>query len=77
MNTLISVGTGAAFVFSLVATVSPQVLARNGVQPQVYYEAVAFILAFVLAGRAMEARAKTKRRRRCAGSSTSSRRARG
>src|SRR5580765_231353 len=38
MNTLISVGTGAAFVFSLVATVSPQTLARNGVQPQVYYE---------------------------------------
>ena len=33
-------------------------LARNGVQPQVYYEAVVFILAFVLAGRAMEARAK-------------------
>jgi Cu+-exporting ATPase len=58
MNTLISVGTGAAFVFSLVATVSPQTLARNGVQPQVYYEAVAFIIAFVLAGRAMEARAK-------------------
>ncbi len=60
MNTLISVGTGAAFVFSLVATVSPRVLAQNGVQPQVYYEAVAFILAFVLAGRAMEARAKTQ-----------------
>jgi Cu+-exporting ATPase len=58
MNTLISVGTGAAFVFSLVATVSPQTLARNGVPPQVYYEAVAFIIAFVLAGRAMEARAK-------------------
>ncbi len=58
MNTLISVGTGAAFVFSLVATLSPATLARNGVQPQVYYEAVVFILAFVLAGRAMEARAK-------------------
>jgi P-type Cu+ transporter len=58
MNTLISVGTGAAFLFSFVATVSPQVLAQNGVQPQVYYEAVVFILGFVLAGRAMEARAK-------------------
>ncbi len=60
MNTLISVGTGAAFLFSFVATVSPQVLARNGVQPQVYYEAVVFIIAFVLAGRAMEARAKVQ-----------------
>ena len=58
MNTLISVGTAAAFLFSLVATVSPATLARNGVQPQVYFEAVVFILAFVLAGRAMEARAK-------------------
>ncbi len=58
MNTLISVGTGAAFLFSLVATVSPATLNRNGVTPQVYYEAVVFILAFVLAGRALEARAK-------------------
>jgi Cu+-exporting ATPase len=58
MNTLISVGTAAAFLFSAFATLSPGVLARNGVQPQVYYEAVVFILAFVLAGRAMEARAK-------------------
>ncbi len=58
MNTLISVGTGAAFLFSFIATVSPQMLAQNGVQPQVYYEAVVFILGFVLAGRAMEARAK-------------------
>ena len=58
MNTLISLGTGAAFSFSLVATLSPGTLARNGVQPQVYYEAVVFILGFVLAGRALEARAK-------------------
>src|ERR1041385_5013649 len=58
MNTLISVGTGAAFAFSAFATMSPGVLARNGVQPQVYYEAVVFILGFVLAGRALEARAK-------------------
>ena len=58
MNTLISVGTGAAFSFSVFATLSPETLARNGVQPQVYYEAVVFILGFVLAGRALEARAK-------------------
>ena len=58
MNTLISVGTGAAFAFSLFATLSPDTLSRNGVQPQVYYEAVVFILGFVLMGRALEARAK-------------------
>jgi Cu+-exporting ATPase len=58
MNTLISVGTGAAFLFSVVATVNPGLFVRHGVEPQVYYEAVILIIAFVLAGRAMEARAK-------------------
>lgn len=58
MNTLISVGTLAAFLFSALATVSPRFLAERGVVPQIYYEAVVFILAFVLAGRALEARAK-------------------
>ncbi|HWH52076.1 MAG TPA: HAD-IC family P-type ATPase, partial [Gemmatimonadaceae bacterium] len=58
MNTLISVGTGAAFVFSLVATVDPGAFVRNGVTPHVYYEAITLIIAFILAGRALEARAK-------------------
>ena len=58
MNTLVAVGTSAAFLFSAVATVAPGVLVRAGVAPQVYYEAVTLIIAFVLAGRALEARAK-------------------
>ncbi|MEP6494716.1 MAG: heavy metal translocating P-type ATPase [bacterium] len=58
MNTLISVGTGAALVFSLVETLNPGLFVRNGMTPQVYYEAVIFIIAFVLAGRALEVRAK-------------------
>lgn len=58
MNTLISVGTGAAFLFSAVATIQPSLFVRHGVEPRVYYEAVILIIAFVLAGRAMEARAK-------------------
>jgi Cu+-exporting ATPase len=58
MNTLITVGTGAAFLFSVVATVSPGLFLRRGVEPQVYYEAVILIIAFVLTGRALEARAK-------------------
>ena len=58
MNTLISVGTGAAFLFSAFATISPATFSRNGVEPQVYYEAVVLIIAFILAGRALEARAK-------------------
>jgi Cu+-exporting ATPase len=58
MNTLIAIGTAAAFLFSLVATVAPGAFTRHGVAPQVYYEAVILIIGFVLAGRAMEARAK-------------------
>ena len=58
MNTLISVGTGSAFLFSAFATFSPATFSHNGVEPQVYYEAVILIIAFILAGRALEARAK-------------------
>ncbi|MGH7632955.1 MAG: copper-translocating P-type ATPase, partial [Gemmatimonadaceae bacterium] len=58
MNTLIAVGTGAAFVFSVVATVWPEFFIARGVAPDVYYEAVIFIIALILVGNALEARAK-------------------
>jgi Cu+-exporting ATPase len=58
MNTLVAVGTGAAFVYSLAATAVPGFFLARGVAPDVYYEAVVFILALVLTGNAMEARAK-------------------
>ncbi|WP_310570753.1 heavy metal translocating P-type ATPase [Gemmatimonas sp.] len=58
MNTLVAVGTGAAFVYSLVATAAPGFFVRNGVTPDVYYEAVIIIIALILTGNAFEARAK-------------------
>jgi Cu+-exporting ATPase len=58
MNTLIAVGTGAAFVYSLVATLAPGFFVRHGVAPDVYYEAVIIIIALILTGNAFEARAK-------------------
>jgi Cu+-exporting ATPase len=58
MNTLIAVGTGAAFLYSLVATVAPGFFTAHGVQPDVYYEAVVIIIALILTGNAFEARAK-------------------
>jgi Cu+-exporting ATPase len=58
MNTLIAVGTGAAFVFSLVATVSAGWLQARGIEPQVYYETVIWIIALILLGNLLEARAK-------------------
>ena len=58
MNTLIAMGTGAAFLFSAFATVAPGVFVSRGVAPDVYYEAVIIIIAFILGGNALEARAK-------------------
>jgi Cu+-exporting ATPase len=58
MNTLIAVGTGAAFLFSLAVTVADDWLAARGIAPQVYYEAVTWIIALVLLGNLLEARAK-------------------
>ena len=58
MNTLVALGTGAAFVFSVAATIAPQWFVAHGVAPDVYYEAVIFIIALVLVGNTLEARAK-------------------
>jgi len=52
MNTLIALGTGAAFLYSLVETW------RGG--HEVYYEAAAVIIALILLGRTLEARARGK-----------------
>ncbi len=60
MNTLIAVGTGAAFLYSLTVTLAAGWLARRGVEPQVYYEAVVWIIALILLGNLLEARAKSR-----------------
>jgi Cu+-exporting ATPase len=58
MNTLIAIGTGTAFLYSLAATYAPELFAVRGTRADVYYEAVIIIIALVLLGNAMEARAK-------------------
>jgi Cu+-exporting ATPase len=58
MNTLIALGTGAAYLYSLVATVAPGLFTRAGLPADVYYEAAAAIIAFILLGRLLEAHAK-------------------
>ena len=60
MNTLVAVGTGSAFLYSLFATIAPGYFVRRGVAPDVYYEAVVIIIALVLTGNMFEARAKTQ-----------------
>lgn len=58
MNTLIAVGTLSALALSATATLAPQIFLTHGLPPDVYYEAVLFILAFVLLGNTLEAQAK-------------------
>lgn len=56
MNSLVAVGTLAAYSFSLVATFIPEILPQGTVH--VYYEAAAVIVSLILLGRYFEAKAK-------------------
>jgi P-type Cu+ transporter len=64
MNTLVAIGTGAAYLFSVVATLAPGWVVPpgshggHGTMAPVYFEASAIIIALVLLGRLLEARAK-------------------
>ncbi|MCO8090892.1 heavy metal translocating P-type ATPase [Acinetobacter pseudolwoffii] len=58
MNSLVAVGTIAAYGFSCIATFFPQLLPQSTVH--VYFEAAAVIVALILLGRYMEAKAKGK-----------------
>ena len=60
MDTLVALGTGTAFIFSLFNTVYPRFLASHGIDAYVYYESAAVIISFVLLGRFLEERAKSK-----------------
>jgi P-type Cu+ transporter len=59
MNTLIAVGTSAAYFYSVVATFWPGLIeSAEGVMAEVYFETAAIIIGLVLLGRWLEARAK-------------------
>ncbi|SDY67578.1 heavy metal translocating P-type ATPase [Hymenobacter psychrophilus] len=60
MDTLIAVGTGAAFLYSLAATVVPDFFTSRGLMPEVYYDTTATIIALILLGKVLELRAKTQ-----------------
>ncbi len=58
MNTLIALGTGAAFIYSLMSTVYPRAFELIGQKPEVYYETATVIISLILLGRTLEAKAK-------------------
>jgi P-type Cu+ transporter len=58
MNTLVALGTGAAFLYSAAGTIAPQFFVAHGIAPDVYFEASILIVGLVLTGNALERRAK-------------------
>jgi Cu+-exporting ATPase len=61
MNTLIAIGTGAAFLYSVIGTLAPHLFPvemRMGGSVHVYYETAAVIVTLILMGRVLEERAK-------------------
>ncbi len=58
MNTLVALGTGAAYLYSLFVTLFPSFLVSQGLAADVYYEAAVVIIALLLLGRYLENRAR-------------------
>ncbi len=60
MNTLVAVGTLSAYSYSAAATLFPAFFRQAGIAPTVYFDTSAFIIALILFGRLLEARAKSR-----------------
>jgi len=58
MNTLVALGTGAAFVYSAASTIAPGFFIAHGIAPDIYFEAGILIIGLVLVGNTLESRAK-------------------
>jgi P-type Cu+ transporter len=58
MNTLIAVGTLSAYTYSTVVTFFPDLFHHSGVKAEIYFDSAAMIIALILLGRLLEARAK-------------------
>ena len=60
MDTLVSNSTGIAYLFSVFNLFFPGFWLSHGIEPHVYFESASMIIAFILLGRLLEARAKQK-----------------
>ena len=58
MNTLIAVGTSAAYLYSILAMFFPYLFSAQGLAAQVYFDTAGAIVVLILLGRLLEARAK-------------------
>jgi len=60
MNSLVAIGTGAAFIYSTLLTLFPELISNSSVASHVYFETTAVIITLILMGRWLESRAKSK-----------------
>ncbi len=60
MNTLVAVGTGTAYIYSTIAVIFPKLLSLSSSSGHTYFDTTVTIIALILMGRLLEARAKDK-----------------
>lgn len=60
MNSLVAIGTGAAYLFSLLITLFPEIFPHTNHNNHVYFDTAAVIITLILLGRWLESRAKSK-----------------
>jgi P-type Cu+ transporter len=60
MNSLVAVGTGTAYGFSVLVTLFPGLILKPGEIPHVYFDTTAVIITLILMGRWLESKAKSK-----------------
>ena len=60
MNSLVAIGTGSAFIYSLIATLFPKFISVNSHYNHVYYETAVVIIVLITLGKLLEARSKVK-----------------
>jgi Cu+-exporting ATPase len=58
MDTLVVVGTSAAWAYSVLVTLAPSLLRDAGIEPRTYFDSSTAIIGLILMGRWLEARAK-------------------
>jgi Cu+-exporting ATPase len=58
MDTLVAIGTTAAWAYSVVVTVAPQAILTAGLEPVTYFDSSTIVIGLVLLGRWLESRAK-------------------
>ena len=60
MNSLVAIGTGAAYIFSMLITLFPEIFSDERITSHVYFDTAAVIITLILMGRWLESRAKSK-----------------